>query len=141
MIPHIRQNTNLLVKWYYQIQGGIFMEITYTKVGDYYLPDLTLSPEKENVTLGKYGRMRLTFLKEHQKVHYSLMLMNGTLRNHLHDVDEQATEILRQTTQSFAAADGCNEELKLNDQIKWVGLMNNYRHCAEEIIFKELIYV
>lgn len=117
------------------------MEITYTKVGEYYLPDLTLPPEEENVTLGKYGKMRLTFLKEHQKVIYSLMLMNGTLSSHLRDVDEQANEILKQTIQSFAAADGCNEELKLTDQMKWVGLMNNYRHCAEEIIFKELICI
>ena len=69
------------------------------------------------------------------------MLMNGTLNNHLHDIDEQANTILEQTIKAFAEADGCDEELKTADQMKWVGLMNNYRHCAVEIIFKELIYV
>ena len=69
------------------------------------------------------------------------MLMNGTLNGHLHDVDEQANKILEQTAKAFAEADGCNEELKATDQMKWVGRMNNYRHCAEEIIYKELIYI
>ena len=69
------------------------------------------------------------------------MLTDGTLNSHLHDIDEQANKILEQTVKAFAEADGCDEELKAADQMKWVGLMNNYRHCAEEIIFKELIYV
>lgn len=69
------------------------------------------------------------------------MLMDGTLNRHLHNVDEQANKILKQTVKALAEADGCNEKLKASDQMKWVGLMNNYRHCAEEIIFKELIYV
>ena len=115
--------------------------ISYTLQGDYYIPDLTLPPEKEYPPLGKYGRMRLTYLKEHKKALYSIMLMNGTLSSHLHDIDEQANRILEQIVKAFAEADGCNEELKASDQMKWVGLMNNYRHCAEEIINKELIYV
>lgn len=85
--------------------------------------------------------MRLTYLKEYKKAQYSIMLMNGTLNSHLHDVDEQANEILEQTIKAFTEADGCDEKFKAADQMKWVGLMNNYRHCAEEIIFKELIYV
>ena len=115
--------------------------ISYTLQGDYYIPDLTLPPKKEFPPLGKYGRMRLTYLKEHKKVLYSIMLMNGTLNSHLHNVDEQANRILEQTVKTFAEADGCDEELKSTNQMKWVGLMNNYRHCAEEIIFKELIYI
>jgi len=115
--------------------------ISYTLQGDYYIPDLTLPPEKEYPSLGKYGRMRQTYLKENKKALYSIMLMDGTLNCHLHDVDEHANRILEQTVKAFAEADGCNEELKAVDQMKWVGLMNNYRHCAEEIIFKELIYV
>ena len=115
--------------------------ISYTLQGDYYIPDLTLPSEKEYPPLGKYGRMRLTYLKENKKALYSIMLMNGTLNNHLHDVDEQAKTILEQTVKAFAEVDGCNEELKAADQMKWVGLMNNYRHCAEEIIFKELISI
>ena len=115
--------------------------IGYTLQGDYYIPDLALPPEKEYPPLGKYGRMRLSYLKENKKAQYSVMLMDGTLNSHLHDVDEQANTILEQTIKAFAEADGCDEELKAADQMKWVGLMNNYRHCAEEIINKELIYV
>lgn len=115
--------------------------IRYILQGDYYIPDLILPPEKEYPPLGKYGRMRLTYLKEHKKSQYSIMLMNGTLNSHLHNVDDQANIILERTVKVFAEADGCDEELKAADQMKWVGLMNNYRHCAEEIIFKELIYV
>ena len=115
--------------------------ISYTLQGDYYIPDLTLPPEKEYPPLGKYGRMRLTYLKENKKALYSIMLMDGTLSSHLHDVDEQANKILEQTVKTFAEADGCDEKLKTADQMKWVGLMNNYRHCAEKIIFKGLIYV
>ncbi len=84
---------------------------------------------------------RLTYLKEHKKSQYSIMLMNGTLNSHLHEIDEQANKILEQTVKAFAEADGCDEELKAADQMKWVGLMNNYQHCAVEIIFKELIYI
>ena len=85
--------------------------------------------------------MRLNYLKDNKKALYSVMLMNGTLNSHLHNVDEQANKILEQTVKAFAEADGCDEQLKAADQMKWVGLMNNYRYCAEEIIFKELIYV
>ncbi|MCQ2462864.1 MAG: TnpV protein [Clostridia bacterium] len=115
--------------------------ISYTLQGDYYIPDLTLPPEKEYPPLGKYGRMRLTYLKENKKAQYSIMLMDSTLNSHLHDIDEQANIILEQTIKAFAEANGCDEKLKVADQMKWVGLMNNYRHCAEEIIFKELIYI
>ena len=83
----------------------------------------------------------MTYLKENKKALYSIMLMDGILNSHLHDVDEQANIILEQTVKAFAEADGCDEQLKTANQIKWVGLMNNCRHCAEEIIFKELIYV
>ncbi len=116
-------------------------EITYTQVGDYFIPDLTLPTEEEYPPLGKYGRIRLTYLKENKKAQYSEMLIDGTLSRHLHDIDKQANEILEQTIKAFAEVDGCDEKLKVTDQMKWVGLMNNYRHCAEEIIYKELIYI
>ena len=72
---------------------------------------------------------------------YTLLQMDGKLRCHLRDVDERANEILEQTVKSLAEEEGCNESLKRADPMKWVGLMNNYRNCAEEIIFRELIYV
>ena len=64
------------------------------------------------------------------------MLMDGVLNSYLHNVDEQANKILEQTVKAFADADVCDEELKASDQMKWAGLMNNYQHCAEEIISK-----
>lgn len=71
---------------------------------------------------------------------YIEMLGNGSLYDHLKDIDDSANLILKQVTEAFAQADGCNENLKATDQMKWVGLMKNYRHCAEEIINSELIY-
>ena len=88
-----------------------------------YIPDLTLPPEKEYPPLGKYSRMRLSYLKENKKALFSVMLMDGTLNSHLHEIDEQANKILEQTVKAFAEADGCDEELKSTNQMKWVGLM------------------
>ena len=85
--------------------------------------------------------MRETYLKEHRRGTYTLLQMDGELRSHLRNVDERANEILEQTVKSLAEREKCDETLKRTDPMKWVGLMNNYRHCAEEIIFKELIYV
>ena len=67
--------------------------------------------------------------------------MDCALNIHMHYIDKQANKILEQTVKAFAEADGCDEQLKATDQMKWVGLMNNYRYCAEEIVFKELIFV
>ena len=80
-------------------------------------------------------------LKEHRRRTYTLLQMDGEVRRHLRDVDERANETLEQTVKSLAEKEGSNEKLKRADSMKWAGLMNNYRHCAEEIIFKELIYV
>ena len=113
----------------------------YTLHGDYYIPYITLPPQEKYPPLGKYGMLRKSYLKEHRRGTYMTLQMDGELRNHLRDVDEQANEILKQTVRSLAEKEGCNEKLKRAYPLKWVGLMNNYRHCAEEIIFKELIYV
>ncbi len=124
------------------MENHIFDEktsVSYTLQGDYYIPDLTLPAKEEYPYLGKYGRVRLTDLKENQKTVYSIMLMDGALNSHLYNVDEQANKILEQTVKAFAEADGCDEELKASDQMKWIGLINNYQHCAEEIVFKKMI--
>ena len=84
--------------------------------------------------------LRKSYLKEHRRGTYTTLQMDGELRRHLRDVDEQANEILEQTVKSLAEKEGCNEELKRADPMKWVGLMNSYRNAAEEIIFTELIY-
>ena len=85
--------------------------------------------------------LRETYLKEHRRGTYTLLQMDGELRSHLRDVDEQANKILEQTVKSLAEREKCDETLKRTDPMKWVGLMNSYRSAAEEIIFRELIYV
>ena len=80
--------------------------INYTLQGDYYIPDLILPPEKECPLLGKYGRMRLNYLKENQKAQHSIMLMNGTLNSHLHDIDEHANKILEHTVLKVSKKNG-----------------------------------
>ena len=84
---------------------------------------------------------RKTYLKEHRRGTYALLQMDGALRRHLRDVDERANEILEQTVKSLAEREKCDETLKRTDPMKWVVLMHNYRNAAEEIIYKELIYV
>ena len=115
--------------------------IGYTLHRDYYIPDITLPPQEKYPPLGKYGMLRETYLKEHRRGTYALLQMDGELRSHLRDVDEQANEILEQTVKSLAEKEKCDESLKRAEPMKWVGLMNNYRSAAEEIIFRELIYV
>ena len=122
-------------KHIYNEQNGL----RYTLHGDVYLPDLSLT-EKEYPPLGKYGRMRKTYLQEHHKVLYSRMLMDGSLWQHLRDVDEQTRGMVDSIVSSMAEVDGVTEELKATDQMRWVGLMNNYTHCAEELVLREIVY-
>ena len=121
--------------------------IAYTLVGDYSLPNIALEFDKELEdfnqklsSLGKYGIQRHLYLKNDQHRLYMEMLVNGTLHDHLKDVDDSADLILKQVTEAYAEADGCDKKLKASDQMRWVGLMNNYRRCAEEIINSELVY-
>lgn len=111
----------------------------YTLHADYYLPDLVL-PEKEYPPLGKYGRMRKTYLQEHHKLLYSRMLREGSLWQHLHEVDELAQSTVDAIIAGMAEVDGVTEELKATDPVRWIGLMNNYRHCAEELVIREIVY-
>lgn len=113
---------------------------TYSKVGDYYLPNLTLPAEGENLSFGKYGRMRLRYLKEYSRALYTNLLTSGKLNEHLHEVDARATEQIQAIVTSMAKIDGTDETLKARDQMRWVGLMNNYKHCAEEIVLKDVVY-
>ena len=119
----------------YDKQNGLH----YTLHGDYYLPDLVL-PETEYLPLGKYGRMRKTYLMEHQKLLYSQMLRDGSLWQHLHEVDEHAQSMVDAIIAGMAEVDGVTEELKATDPVRWIGLMNNYRHCAEELVIREIVY-
>ena len=114
-------------------------EIFYTKRGDYYLPDLTL-PEQEYVTIGKYGNLRRTYLKIHRKGLYISLLTSCKLAKHLAEIEHQAQNVLEMLMMQMAEEQGITEELKEQDQLAWVGAMNTIKACAEEIIFKEIIY-
>ena len=94
----------------------------------------------ESKPLGKYGRMRRTYLKEHQKAFYIQLQARGELWQHLREVDEQAQSMVNTIVARMAEIDGVTEELKATDQMQWVGLMNNYRHCAEESVLRDVVY-
>ena len=114
-------------------------ELTYTKVGDYYIPDLTVEPLPKR-DLGKYGRMRLRYLQDHQSELYAALLVEGKLFAHLLDIEDTANNWLDRMMPDMAKATGATEELKARDQMAWVGLMNNCKAQVEEIIFSDLIY-
>ena len=113
--------------------------ITYTRQGDYNLPNL-LPPQEEPVPHGKYALLRKKFLKEHRRIAYTNLLTSGQLSSHLSEIEQTALSRLEQMVTQMAKAEGVTEELKERDPMKWVGLMNNLQNAAEEIILKELIY-
>ena len=114
--------------------------IEYHLEGDYYIPNLVM-PKQEKITLNKYGRMRLNYLKENKKAEYSIMLMDGTLNNHLKEIQETANTRVEQTIKQLKEKSNLTEDMKNTDMLYWVGMMNNYKNQAEEIVFNELIYV
>lgn len=111
------------------------MDITYKKVGDYYLPDLTVPENK--YTISKYGIARLAYLKSNKRCFYNNLMMNEKLFKYLHEIDVQAQIILEQFIKSVEK----NAPDKATHQMEWVGYMNNVKASAEEIINQELIYV
>jgi len=118
-------------------------EITYHKEGDYYIPDLYLAEDEyeKNYHIGKYGHLRLEYLKKYKKADYTIMFMDGTLRKHIVDTDKQAKARYDTLMKQMLDKSPIDETLKDIEPLKWVGLMNNYKHLVEEIIFKELIYI
>ena len=113
--------------------------IEYTKVGDYFMPNLVLEKE-EKIILNKYGRMRLKFLKENRKAEYTIMFMNGTLNKHLKEIQETVDNRINLIVEQLKKKNNLTEEMKNTDQLYWVSMMNNFKNTAEEIILKELIY-
>ena len=117
------------------------LEITYHKEGNYLIPDLYLEENYNNdYHIGKYGHLRLRYFKEHKKAEYSIMLLDGTLREHIVDTDIQANERLEILMKQMLEKNPIDENLKDTDSLKWTGLMNNYKHLVEEIIYKEFTY-
>ncbi|MCR5809032.1 MAG: TnpV protein [Clostridiales bacterium] len=114
------------------------MDITYTKRGDYYYPDLTLPPQP-NGDIGRFGRMRKKFLKEHQPDTFALMLMENTLTQHLVAIEREANEQIDLITSQLAQSEGVTEDLKARDQLGWIQAMNSCRARAEEQVMREIV--
>lgn len=114
--------------------------IEYHLEGDYYIANLEI-PEKEAVSLNKYGRMRMNYLKEHKKVDYTMMLMEGTLNKHLKDIQETAIKRVEILINQLKTKSDLTEDMKDTDVLYWVGTMNAIKNLAEEAVFNELIYV
>lgn len=115
------------------------MELTYTRVGDYYIPNLILDDQPDQL-LGRYGQMRQKFLKEYHPGTYNRLMLSGKLWTHLADIDTVCEERLDAYISAMAKREGVTEALKAADQMAWVGRMNNIRNRAEEIILHELVY-
>ena len=113
--------------------------MSYTLHGDYYLPDLVL--REEEPTYGKYGMLRKQFLKEHRSARYQYLLLTGKLNEHLNQTDQEAREQVETLMKQMTEKQGVTEELKAQDQMKWVRLMINIKSSAEEIVVKNTIYM
>ena len=113
--------------------------MSYTLHGDYYLPDLVL--REEEPTYGKYGMLRKQFLKEHRSARYQYLLLIGKLNEHLNQIDQEVREQVEMLMEQMAEKQGVTEELKVQNQTKWVRLMNNIKASAEEIVLKNTIYM
>ena len=116
------------------------MELTYTKTGNYLIPNLVMDPQPEG-EIGVWGWRRKRFLKEHRKGTYNALLMKGALTQHLIEMNEAAQDMMETLVKQMAAAEGVTEALKRRDQMAWVGAMNNIRARANEIVQNVLIYV
>ena len=112
---------------------------TYTRQGDYCLPDVCLLPEEER-PISIYGQRRRTFLKEHHRVLYYNLLTAGMLDGHLVDIEVQAQELFLRLVEQYAAAEGVTEALKAGDPQAWVRKMNSIRNRANEVVMQEIIY-
>ena len=122
------------MKSFFEEHGG-----TYTRVGDFLIPDLVLEDQPEG-QIGKYGRMRLEYLKKWKKSLYNDLLLSGKLQQHLLDIDRDAREEFETIVRQTAKAEGVTEELKKQAQMEWVRHMNSIRNRAEEFVKQDLIY-
>ena len=122
------------MKTIFEEMGG-----TYHQVGDYFIPNITLLDDGE-YQIGKYGRMRRSYLKEYRKILYNNYVLEGTLFKHLAEIDQACNERIENIVSAMAKQEGVTEALKAADQIEWVRRMNSIRNRAEEIVLHELVY-
>ena len=112
--------------------------IEYVRDGDYYIPRLKAPEGKYNI--GRYGKLHSIFIKENRRAFYSMKILNGTWLAYLEEIDISAKEMVDKLIEDMAVKQGITEELKEKDQMAWVGAMNNIRHSAEEILYKDLLF-
>ena len=112
---------------------------TYRQEGDYLIPNLSL-PDESEYQIGKYGRMRRSYLKEYRKILYNNYVLEGTLFKHLAEIDQACNERIENIISAMAKQEGVTEALKATNQMEWVRYMNRIRNRAEEIILTELVY-
>ena len=122
------------MKTIFEEMGG-----TYRQVGDYFIPNITL-PDDGEYQIGKYRRMRRSYLKEYRKTLYNNYVLEGTLFKHLAEIDQACNERIENIVSAMAKQEGVTEALKAADQIEWVRRMNSIRNRAEEIVLHELVY-
>ena len=115
------------------------MDGTYRQVGDYYIPNSVL-PDDGNYQIGKYGRIRRSYLKEHHPILYNSYMLEGTLFKHLAEIDQACNERMEIIVSAMSEQEGVTEALKATDQMEWVRRKNNIRNRAEEIVLTELVY-
>ena len=123
------------MKTIFEEMGG-----TYRQEGDYLLPNLSLPTIAEEYQIGKYGRMRKRYLKEHRPIPFTNLLLSGKLDQHLTEIDQACIERVERITADMAKTENVTEALKASDQMEWIGRMNSIRNRAEEIILTELVY-
>mgnify|MGYP004679411917 FL=1 len=123
-----------MAKTIFEEMGG-----TYTQVGDYLLPDLKL-PEEEQQPIGVWGQRHWRYLKDHHRATYATLLTSGKLNSYLANIDRQAEELFSRLVKQMAEAEGVTEQLKADNQMEWVGRMNNIRRRATEVVNKDIIY-
>ena len=114
--------------------------IEYNLVNGYYIPNIVLPKPRRIGNVGKYGRMRARYLRENKKAEYSIMLINNELISHLLDIDDICRERIDMLVKQMSEKENVNEELKANNQIKWLQMMNNINNRVEEIVINEIIY-
>ena len=124
-----------MAKTIFEEMGG-----TYTQVGDYLLPNLDL-PEEEQQPIGVWGQRHRRYLKDHRRATYATLLTSGGLNSYLANIDHQAEKMFSRLVNQIAEAEGVTEQLKADNQMKWVRRMNNIRNRAMEIVKSELIYI
>ena len=131
----MRKMEQKMKKTIFEEMGG-----TYVRCGDYFIPNLTLPEEEEMRFVGVWGQRHLQYLKEYRKTVYLDLMMSGRLNSYLADIEEQAQKRFERIVEQMKQAQGITERLKSENQMEWVGKMNNIQSCAREIVDKEMIY-